>query len=81
VFNTIKIALQQAPLLRLSDFNKDFIVTTVASHKCVGGVLSQVHDSADLPVAFYSKKLNTHEINWPVHEKDPYAIKQVLARW
>ncbi|GMF43883.1 unnamed protein product [Phytophthora fragariaefolia] len=78
---TIKLALQQAPVLRLPDFDKPFIVTTDASHTCVGGVLSQIHEGADLPVAFYSKKLGVHELNWPVHEKELFAINQALHRW
>ncbi|GMF14584.1 unnamed protein product [Phytophthora lilii] len=80
-FNSIKLALQQAPVPRLPDFDRPFIVTTDASHDCVGGVLSQLHDGHDLPVAFYSKKLGVHELNWPVHEKELFAIKQALTRW
>ncbi|GMF29442.1 unnamed protein product [Phytophthora fragariaefolia] len=66
-FNAIKLALQHAPVLHLPDFEKTFIVTTDASHACIGGVLSQMHDGNDLPVAFFSKKLGPHELNWPVH--------------
>ena len=63
-FNALKIMLQEAPILQLPDFNKPFIVTTDASHYCVGGVLSQQQqDSIDLPVAYYSQKLGVHEIN------------------
>ncbi|OWZ12426.1 polyprotein [Phytophthora megakarya] len=80
-FNAIKLALQHAPVLRLPDFDKPFIVTTDASHACIGGVLSQLHDGNDLPVAFFSKKLGQHELKWPVHEKEPFAIKQALTRW
>ncbi|GMF65527.1 unnamed protein product [Phytophthora lilii] len=80
-FNAIKLALQHAPVLRLSDFDKPFIVTTDASHACIGGVLSQLHDGNDVPVAFFSKKLGPHELNWPVHEKELFAIKQALTRW
>ncbi|POM66993.1 Polyprotein [Phytophthora palmivora] len=42
---------------------------------------AQIHEGADLPVAFYGKKLGVHELNWPVHEKELFAIKQALARW
>ncbi|GMF14672.1 unnamed protein product [Phytophthora lilii] len=80
-FNAIKLALQHAPVLQLPDFDKPFIVTTDASHACIGGVLSQLHDGSDLPVAFFSKKLGPHELNWPVHEKELFAIKQALTRW
>lgn len=80
-FNAIKLPLQQAPVLRLPDFGRPFIVTTDASHDCVGDVLSQMHDGHDLPVAFYSKKLGVHELNWPVHEKELFSIKQAFTRW
>ncbi|GMF25830.1 unnamed protein product [Phytophthora fragariaefolia] len=80
-FNAIKLVLQQAPVLRLPDFDKPFIVTIDASHTYIGGVLSQIHEGADLPVAFYSKKLGVHELNWPVHEKELFAIKQALVHW
>ncbi|POM72700.1 Polyprotein [Phytophthora palmivora] len=80
-FNAIKLALQHAPVLRLPDFEKTFIVTTDASHACIGGVLSQMHDGNDLPVAFSSKKLEPHGLNWPVLEKELFAIKQALTRW
>ncbi|GMF61859.1 unnamed protein product [Phytophthora fragariaefolia] len=80
-FNAIKLALQHAPVLLLPDFDKQFIVTTVSSHVCIGEVLSQLHDGNDLPLAFFSKKLGPHELNWPDHEKELFAIKQELARW
>jgi RNase H-like domain found in reverse transcriptase/Integrase zinc binding domain/Chromo (CHRromatin Organisation MOdifier) domain len=80
-FDAIKKALQTAPVLRLPDFEKPFIVTTDASKYCVGGVLSQLHDKEDHPVAFYSKKLGSHEVNWPTHEKELFAIKMALEKW
>jgi len=74
--------LQEALVLRLPDFNKPVIVTTDALHYCVGGVLSQQqHNNIDLLVAYYPQKLGAHEINWFVHEKELYAIKQALKRW
>jgi hypothetical protein len=80
-FLVIKAALQQAPILRLPDFDEQFVVTTDASRLCCGGVLSQRHDGFDHPVAFYSKKFGQHELNWPAHEKELYAIKLALAKW
>ncbi|OWZ06906.1 polyprotein, partial [Phytophthora megakarya] len=41
VFLQLKMALQQAPVLRLPDFSQRFILTTDASDTCCGGVLSQ----------------------------------------
>jgi len=37
--------------------------------------------NADLLIAFYSKKLGQHELNWQAHDKNLYAIKQRIAKW
>ncbi|KAF1325142.1 Retroelement pol polyprotein, partial [Globisporangium splendens] len=55
-FRALKLALQQAPTLRLPDLDRRFTVTTDASGYCMGGVLSQKIDGFDAPIAFYSKK-------------------------
>jgi len=80
-FIKLKTALQAAPVLKLADFSLPFVVTTDASGLCVGGVLSQYHNQADHPVAFYSKKLGQHEVNWPTHEKELFVIKLGLEKW
>lgn len=80
-FNVIKLTLQHAPVLRLPDFDKLFIVTTDASHPCIDVVLSQLHDDNDLHVAYFSNKLGSHELNWPVHDKKLFTIQQALPRW
>jgi hypothetical protein len=67
--------------LKLPDYEKVFIVTTDASEHCVGGVLSKVHNGYDHPLAFFSKKLGEHELNWPTHEKELFAIKLALEKW
>ncbi|POM81488.1 DNA/RNA polymerase [Phytophthora palmivora] len=77
----LKVALQQAPTLKLPDFKRPFIVTTDASGHCIGGVLSQKYDGADHPIAFYSKKLDVHERGWPTHEKELLAIKVATEKW
>lgn len=77
-FRKLKSVLQTAPVLQLPVFFKPFFVTTDASGYCVGGVLSQMYNGHDHPLAFYSKKLGTHELNWPTHEKELFAIKLVL---
>ncbi|ETL88850.1 hypothetical protein L917_12120, partial [Phytophthora nicotianae] len=79
-FNAIKLVLQHAPVLWLPDFNRPFIVTSDASHACISGVLSQLHDGSDLPVAFSSKKLGPRELNFPVHEKTRTDICRAACR-
>ncbi|POM64506.1 Pol protein [Phytophthora palmivora] len=81
-FERVKDLLQRSPVLQLPDFARRFFVTTDASDIAVGGVLSQVHDSAgEHPVAFLSRKLSDTERRWPAHEKELYAIKFCLDKW
>ncbi|KAF0701453.1 hypothetical protein As57867_008033, partial [Aphanomyces stellatus] len=81
-FETIKLHLQQAPVLQFPDHDKPFIVTADASDLCCGAVLSQMDGVGDEhPIAFMSKKLGVHEKNWPAHEKELFAIKLALTKW
>ncbi|KAF1334741.1 Retroelement pol polyprotein, partial [Globisporangium splendens] len=80
-FRALKLALQQAPTLRLPDFDRRFTVTTDASGYCMGGVLSQKIDGFDAPITFYSKKFGQYEEKWPAHEKELLAIKFALSKW
>ncbi|OWZ00688.1 polyprotein [Phytophthora megakarya] len=77
----LKLALQQAPTLKLPDFERPFIVTTDASGHCIEGVLSQKYDGADHPITFYSKKWKVHKRGWPTHEKGLLAIKVATEKW
>ncbi|KAF1319500.1 Pol protein, partial [Globisporangium splendens] len=80
-FQALKLALQQAPVLKLPDFAEKFTVTTDAAGYCMGGVLSQTVNGEDHPIAFYSKKFGSHEKSWPAHEKELCAIRTALDKW
>jgi hypothetical protein len=81
-FEVIKVALQQAPVLQLADPDRPFVVTTDASGYCCGAVLSQIdNDGNDRPIAFLSKTLGVHEINWPAYEQELFAIKIALTKY
>jgi hypothetical protein len=80
-FQMLKAVLQTTPVLQLRDFSKLFFVTTDASGYCVGGVLSQMHECHAHPLAFFSKKLGVHELNWPTPEKEIFATKLALEKW
>jgi hypothetical protein len=79
VFQQLKDTLISSPCLKLSDPNGEFEVITDASEdaKAVGVVLTQ----NDHPMAFESKKLNPHQLNYAVHDKEIYAIIHTLERW
>jgi RNase H-like domain found in reverse transcriptase len=71
-FEGLKTALTSAPCLVLADPDGEFEVTTDASEdaKAVGAVLTQ----NDHPAAYESAKLNSHQLNYSVHDKEMCAI-------
>lgn len=73
--------LQRSPVLRLPNFSLPFFVTTAASDVAVGGVLSQVFDGVEHPLAFLSRKLSNVEKRWPAHEKELFGVKFCLEKW
>jgi hypothetical protein len=80
-FEQLRNALLNGPVLKLPDHNKDWIMYCDASGQCVGGVLAQHDDNGDLrPVLFMSHKLSGAELNWPVHDKEMYAIIYMLKQ-
>ena len=76
-FNTLKIALAKAPVLKLPDFTKLFTVMTDASGQAIGGVLTQEGH----PVAYESRKLRIHELNYPTHDLELLAVVHALKLW
>src|SRR5436190_4917647 len=74
-FEKCKTLLSNDPILKYPDFTKDFILTTDASNYAIGAVLSQKDkNNKDLPIAYISRTLNTHEINYSTIEKELLAI-------
>jgi len=78
-FETLKDALTKAPCLRIPDPDGEFEVITDASEdaKAIGAVLMQNGH----PVAYESKKLDKHQVNYSVHDKEMCAIMHALDRW
>lgn len=60
--------------MQYPDFNKTFTVTTDASNYAIGAVLSQNNNNKDLPIAYASRTLNEHEVNYSTTEKELLAI-------
>ena len=73
-FNILKNQLTMAPILRLPDFNRNFILQTDASDVGVGAALLQKYEDGVFPVAFTSKKLLLRERNYSVTERECLAI-------
>ena len=76
-FERLKHALCTAPVLRIFDPDKPIEVVTDASGFALGAVLLQ----EGMPVAYESRKLNVHERNYSVSDKELLAVKHALVIW
>lgn len=66
--------LLDEPILQYPDFSNSFILTTDACNVGVGGVLSQMKNNEDLPVAYYSRTLSNAETRYSTTEKELLAV-------
>ena len=55
-FVDLKVAIATAPVLRLPDFERQFIITTDASDVAIGAILEQDFGSGLQPIAFSSQQ-------------------------
>jgi hypothetical protein len=76
-FQTLKHLLTHAPVLKIADFEADFLVCTNACKEGLGGVLMQ----GESVVCYESRKLNEHEVNYVTHDLELAAIVHTLKMW
>ncbi|XP_050911420.1 uncharacterized protein LOC127126527 [Lathyrus oleraceus] len=76
-FTTLKQAMMAAPVLKLPDFDKEFIIETDASQCGIGAVLMQEGH----PIAFFSKKLGPKMQAASVYIKELHAITESVLKW
>ena len=63
-----------APVLKIPDFGRPFVVTTNASLVSVGAILEQDFCQGLQPVAFESRKLNPAETRYSAYERELLGI-------
>ena len=76
-FQELKTCLTSASLLALPDFNKPFEIECDASGIGIGGVLMQ----EGKPIAYFSEKFDGAQLNYPIYDKELYALVHVLETW
>ena len=76
-FEKLKYLLTTAPILKIADPDKDFLVCTNASGEGLGGVLTQ----ENCVIAYKSRKLKQHERNYATHDLELAAIIHALKMW
>ena len=79
-FQTLKTALTQKPILRLPNFDKQFVLQTDASDSGLGAVLLQEHDGVNMPVMYISRKLNAAETRYSTIERECLALLWATKR-
>jgi len=72
--NTLRKLLTEEPLLQYPAFTKPFVLTTDASNKALGAILSQGPIGQDLPITYASRTLNNAEKRYSATEKELLAI-------
>jgi hypothetical protein len=76
-FQELKRRLTSAPVLILPDIRKDFEVYCDASKQGLGCVLMQ----QGKVVAYASRQLRPHEVNYPTHDLELAAVVHALKIW
>ena len=80
-FEELKQRFTSAPILRHYDPELPCIIECDASDFAIGAVLSQEFKGRGHPVAFHSRKMNKHEINYEIHDKELLAITAAFKEW
>jgi hypothetical protein len=70
----LKTSCTTHPVLRIPDWNRQFILDTDASGYALGVVISQEHDDGLYPVAFHSHSLLLAEVNYDTHNKELLGV-------
>ena len=80
-FNDLKKAFQEAPILAQFDYSLPKIFETDASNQAISGVLTQKHGEVWKLVDCHAKTLSEQQCNWPIHNKELWAIISSMLKW
>ena len=76
-FKKLKTLLTSAPILRIVDPNKEFVVCTDACNDVLVGVLTQEGHV----ISYDSRKLKVHKKNYATYELELAAVIHALKMW
>ena len=80
-FKALKVAISTTPILRLPDFERQFVIMTDASDVAIGAILEQDFGLGLQPIAFSSRKLNSTEIGYSAYERELLGIVWAIGQW
>jgi hypothetical protein len=82
VFEQIKTAICEAPVLISPNYEKDFQSFSFASEDTNVGLLLQKNDQGhDQPIAYMSRGLQNSKLKYPMFEKQAYALVKSLKHF
>nr|XP_011463527.1 PREDICTED: uncharacterized protein LOC105351276 [Fragaria vesca subsp. vesca] len=76
-FQELKNQLTSAPVLALPDDSGEYVIYCDASRVSLGGVLMQ-HENV---IAYASRQLKPHELNYPTHDLELAVVVFTLKLW
>lgn len=81
-FTQLKKCVTEEPILKIYDASKPCVLYCDASNKGIGAVLKQADDEGrEHPIAYHSRKLLKHEINYAITELECLAIIDAIDKW
>ncbi|XP_075894338.1 uncharacterized protein LOC142896522 [Nelusetta ayraudi] len=82
-FQALKTRFTSAPILRMPDPDRQYVVEVDASDVGVGAILSQrsVDDQKLHPCAFFSRRLSPAEMKYDIGNRELLAVKLALEEW
>ena len=84
-FDELRVQFLSAPILTQFDRTLKTIVETDASNQAIAGILFQyqvVNRCKQLyPVEYHAKPLSSTQRNWPIHDKELFAIVNCFRKW
>ena len=80
-FDDVKMLLTSSPVLAAPRVGLPFLLQVDASQVGIGAVLIQAVGGVERPVSFFSRKLNSHQLNYSVIEKEALALVWALRNF
>ena len=77
----LKKTLTSAPILRYPDLSLPFVFNTDPRAFAMGGVLSQIKDSVERPIAYFSKAFSRPEINYCVTRRELLTVDSSIKHF
>jgi len=74
VFEALKLALCEAPIIQVPDFSREFLLATDACDLAVSAVLQQRMEGVLVPISYHSRVLSLAERKYSVYEKECLAV-------